>query len=667
MQGFLQRMLVAVAFGAVFGAATPSAPVDSLPAPVPAPALAPAAPAAAPAPSLGGDLPEYIEQALSPFNRPPKPGEVEDLLGRWRSEGGLRSPEDRILGARLWRLAGERTAALDLLGSLPGDEGGAMALARFERARVLFELGDANEVLHRAPPDWWAACRAISGLPPSGAAELRTEVWKDLSFLATPEEHEAWESVGEAAACAWLAALIEERAFRMAISPDQRLAAHYERLRTARELYYLPRPRFYVGMTHWHGRRGGEWLDDRGLIYLRMGPPDIAVSCGGAGPGGDAFQGDLLATCWVYERPEGYKLYHFSTANKVTRIPSTSGGYYLQEHLGPRAHPRDPFFRQIVKHADLPKSLIRFMSFNLQLSGAADPFDAALDAVEAQHYRQAAKIETRRYADEALIEIPDVPAVRGATMLWEPLRFMNPADRSWQVWIVAALPAGQLTAARAEDAWVYDARGWLATRHSDRVELDSMWNRAVTDRPLGPDAGIPLRAFTVAREGAMPFTLAVFDPRREGFGAWVQDTIDVPRILPLPTVSDIALAQAEGGEWTRDGETFLRVSPDHVTNEDGSLHLYFEVYGVRRTGRYTVDLRLAKDLTGGEIFEMEPRELPFRLEFDSEMPYSRVGSHAIRLDLSGTPEGDYDLAIRVVDRATGTPSLPAVTPIRVGR
>lgn len=641
MKSFLQHVLLAAAVGVVIGA-VPASPV-------------------------GEDLPEYIEQALSPFNRPPRPDEVKDLLDRWRSDGGLRSAKDRVVGARLWRLAGERTAALDLLGSPDAEDRAALALARFERARVLFELGDDNEILHRAPTDWRAACDAIGAQGEPGAAELRTEFWKDLSFLATPEEHEAWENVGDGAACAWLEALVEERAFRMAISPDERLAVHYERLRTARELYYLPRPRFYVGMTHWHGRRDGEWLDDRGLIYLRMGAPDIAVSCGGAGPGGDAFQGDLLATCWAYERPEGYKLYHFSTANKVTRIPSSSGGYYLQEHLGPRAHPRDPFFQQIVKHADLPKSLIRFMSFNLQLSGTADPFDAALDAAEAQHYRQAARIETRRYADEALIAIPDVPAVRGATMLWEPLRFMNPADGSWQVWIVAALPAGQLAPTQAEEAWVYDARGWLATRHPDRVQLDSMWNRAVTDGPLSPETGIPLRAFTAAREGPLPFTLAVFDPRREGFGVWVQDTVDVPRILPLPTVSDIALAQAEGGEWTRDGETFLRVSPDHVTNEDGSIHLYFEVYGVRRTGRYSVDLRLAKNLTGGEIFEREPGELPFRLEFDGEMPYSRIGVHAIRLDLSDTPEGEYDLAIRVIDRTTGTPSLPTVTPIRVKR
>jgi hypothetical protein len=147
----------------------------------------------------------------------------------------------------------------------------------------------------------------------------------------------------------------------------------------------------------------------------------------------------------------------------------------------------------------------------------------------------------------------------------------------------------------------------------------------------------------------------------------VQDTVDVPRILPLPTVSDIALAQAEGGSWTRDGETFLRVSPDHLTNADGSIHLYFEVYGVRRTGRYTVDIRLARDRASGEIFELDAGELPFRLEFDAEMPYSRIGTHAIRLDLSSTPAGDYDLAIRVVDGSTGTPSLPTVTPIRVKR
>lgn len=612
----------------------------------------------------GSDLPQYVEDALSPFRGPPDSAAVAALLDRWRADGGLGKARDRILAARLWRRAGQTRPALDLLGSLP-ETGPLAGLARLERARVGLELGDETHAW-RAAADWRATCRDLGSSPADEARELRVELWADLGLLATPEEHEAWASVDDAGACSWLEDLIEERAFRMAITPDERLGLHYERLETARRRFYLGRPRFYVGMTHWHGRRGDEWMDDRGLVFMRMGRPDESTGCGSLyGFDDDPLDGDLLATCWVYHRPEGYKLYYFSTRDKVTMRVSASGDFYLQESLGPRAHPGDPYFQRYVRHADVPRSLVRHLSFSRRLLVQGDNFDAGLDRAEDQAYRQQMRIATRRFADEALIEVPDVPRVTAASMLWEALRFLNPADGRWQVWIVASIPAGQLHPSRGRDVWAYEARGRLATRHPEGVRIDSTVNRAVVDAELPPETGLPLRMFVVADPGPLPITLTASDGARPGVGAWAQDTVNVPRVLPMPTVSDVAVAQAEGGNWTRDGETFLRVSPDHVTNEDGEIHVYFEVYGVRRTGDYEVEVRLTKHRLASEVFELDPSEVPFRLGFTGTMPYGRIGRHALRLDLSGTPPGEYDLSVRIRDIDTGTRSLPSVTPIIV--
>lgn len=611
--------------------------------------------------------PEYIREALTPFRSPPDSTEIAQLLERWLSEGGLVEAEQRILGARLWRLAGQAGAALDLLGTLP-DTGPAAALARLERARVGLELDDGPGAIRRPASDWWGACRALGSLPAAEARRLRAEIWQDVGLLATPDEREAWETLDADDACAWLEELIEERAFRMAITRDERLARHYRRLSTARRYFYLDRPRFYVGMTHWHGRRDGEWMDDRGLVYVRMGPPDRAESCGAVLPfEADPFEGDLLATCWIYDRPEGYKLYYFATRDKVTGRLSPDGDYYLQESLGPRAHPSDPYFRRYVRHADIPRSLVRHLSFNRTLN-LGDALDSGLDAVEDQAYRRQMEIATRRFADEALIEIPDVPPVTGMEMLWEPLRFLNPVDGSWQVWVVASVPAGQLEPRRSQGTWIYRAEARLSTRHPDRLRIDSTFNRASVGEPLAPETGIPLRTFVVTGSGPLPITLAVSDGARSGAGAWAQDTVAVPRALPMPMVSDIAVARATGGGWTRDGRSFLRVSPDHVASEAGELHVYFEVYGVRRTAGYEVELRLTPEDTSDDpaaIFELDPSDLPFRLEFTGTMPYERIGRHTIRLDLADTPPGEYDLAIRVRDIDTGTRSLPSVTPIFV--
>ncbi len=619
-----------------------------------------------PTPSID-DLPDYIVAALTAFRGPPSSEEVAGLLTRWRADGGLRDAHDRIVGARLWRRAGELEEALRLLGSLPED-GPMAALARYERARVLFELGDDYQAMRRAPIDWQAACRALADLPTAEAEDLRREFWEDLGMIATPEERTAWPALSDDQACDWIGELIAERAFRMAITRYDRLAVHYQRLVDVRKSFWLKRPRLYVSMTNYHGRRDGEWMDDRGLVYLRMGPPNFAEVCGGTSTfDEDPLDTDFLASCWVYARPEGYKLYHFSTYSRVTGRISPNGDYRLQETLGPRAQPGDRYFQQYVRNSDLPRSVIAHRIRSRGLSIPGDDFSAGLNLAESRHYGQATKIETRRLADEALIEIPDVPAVTGADMLWESLRFLNPGDGRWQVWVVAALPAGQLRPAHAFDTWVYEARAWLATRHPDGVRLDSMFNRATVDHELEPEAGIPLRATFLADEGTIPITLAAYDPNQVGFGAWVQDTITIPAVLPLPMVSDIAVAQTEGGSWTRDGTTFLRVSPDHVTSPEGSIHIYFEAYGVRRSAEYEVEIRLAGNKKPAEIFKLDPANVPFRLEFMSRMPNSRIGPHALRLDLSDTDPGEYDLAVRILDRATGTRSLPSVTPIRVRR
>ena len=85
------------------------------------------------------EAPEYIQEASRPYRGPPSGEEVGELLERWRADGGFVDPVDRIVGARLWRRTGDIGKALSLLTGLPED-GPVMALARYERARILFEL-----------------------------------------------------------------------------------------------------------------------------------------------------------------------------------------------------------------------------------------------------------------------------------------------------------------------------------------------------------------------------------------------------------------------------------------------------------------------------------------------------------------------------------------------
>jgi hypothetical protein len=357
------------------------------------------------------DTPEYILDASRPYREPPSAQEVSELLERWRSDGGLTEPMDRIVASRLWRRAGDISKALSLLTGLP-EAGPVIALARYERARILFELGDEQDVTSWAPLDWHEACDSIGDLPADEASELKEEFWADLGVLSTADERDAWPNVSDEQACDWVKDLVAERAFRMAITPDERLALHHQRLVATREHFWLKKARFYVSMSDNHGRRKGEWMDDRGLIYLRMGMPDVRLACGGTDTHDeDVFSENsdgvgLHGRCWVYHRPEGYKIFYFSTVNRVTGTWSADGDFRLQESLGPRAHPGNGFFQTFVRNADLPRSvineLIRGGRRGVNLGG--DEFYQSLNAVQRNAGTQQMAHALREQADEVLLE-----------------------------------------------------------------------------------------------------------------------------------------------------------------------------------------------------------------------------------------------------------------------
>lgn len=132
----------------------------------------------------------------------------------------------------------------------------------------------------------------------------------------------------------------------------------------------------------------------------------------------------------------------------------------------------------------------------------------------------------------------------------------------------------------------------------------------------------------------------------------------------LPRLSDVAVAADSGGSWSRDGRVFLEPDPAHRPGRDGSLHLYFEAYGLRPGAAYEVEVRVASDDLAERIFDLGPGETAFALRFPARAPEDgSPGRHHLRLDLSGTPVGEYLLAIRLRGEG-GEPGLPAVTFVR---
>lgn len=624
------------------------------------------------------EAPPPVAKLLDPYRGDPDAAEVERLLGEQaRATGFPRTPHDAVLVARLWRRAGDAERALAALEAIPMAETGSLAL--LERARVLLESDADRAAGARA---YWAACERLD-------ASALPDFQSDLLAVSTPDERDAWtDGEVDLTGCAWLRGFWSERAQRMAITTDERVALHYRRLAHARDWYWIPRPRYAESWADLRGRPHGLPLDDRGLMYVRMGPPETDegfIGLGSEGVDVDFQVADLSdatpsfltgvpddaldeSRCWPYPRPDGYRIFCFSQTS-VSGQARADGDYKLQASMS--AQPGTRFYHKYVLNSNLPRAWMR-NRLRVRTAGAfsavREPWVRNLDQVEERHYSLGAAVEMRENISEAVAQVPDVPAVLPSVRLKvETLRFLNPAEREWQIWTLAGVRAGDLTSAPdADGVPTIVAGGRFSVLSGSDVEVHELAPRSLPEASVPDDAGIHFHTVFRARSGPLPLTVVIEDGNRPNAGNYLIDTLNVPGIGGLPMVSDIAIARNTGGSWTRDGRTFLQITPAHVANDDGSIHAYFEVYQVRPGTAYEVEIRMAPIELTDEILRLDPGELDFRLQFTAEMT-GDIGRHHVRLDLGDAAPGEYSLAVRVQDDDTKAYSLPAVTDVFVPR
>ncbi|MCK5447146.1 MAG: hypothetical protein KAJ43_03340, partial [Gemmatimonadetes bacterium] len=287
---------------------------------------------------------------------------------------------------------------------------------------------------------------------------------------------------------------------------------------------------------------------------------------------------------------------------------------------------------------------------------------ALLDSMDERREEVAADIA---FAVDSLPDAPELyPSVRFG---WEHLRFFDPASGNTTLWVLVAVLAGDLQPVVDANGWTnYRADVMVAARDGTIVSTDSVLTEVRLPGELAAESGLVAGVSVSAPPGTHPFTVVVKDRNAvdRPTGNWRRGTLTGLVPTGLPEISDIAVAADSGGAFSRDGATFLAVSPSHVTGPDGEVHVYFEVYGIPDGAPYTVELRVVPEALADRTWELARGETTFGISFASEMPVSGgIGSHHLRLDLSDTPAGDYAIGIRITENESGTQSLPATTPV----
>ncbi len=194
-----------------------------------------------------------------------------------------------------WRM-GNVQAAQAALEAVPPDQ--ATPAVQYERARALLAEGDAyGEVFY------W---RAVRSHDPDMLAMLR----RDMSLIAIPPEMAEFDSTSAESRVAFLHQFWNARGARELRSPGERLQEHYKRIAYA-DRYFA-----FSDVRHMH--KPGDllfsfpfdsMLDSRGVVYVRMGSPDIRFA--------PLVIGYVASETWQYNRVQDTLLLHFAAQNSV--------------------------------------------------------------------------------------------------------------------------------------------------------------------------------------------------------------------------------------------------------------------------------------------------------------------------------------------------------------
>lgn len=560
-------------------------------------------------------------------------------LDRYREAGGS-DPDVDLWLSRLLLEAGsfeEAHAAARRLDGLapPG-------IADLELAHTLFALGRAED----GADAYW---RALDG---PWDRRFALEMERDLRWIFEPQESVEWaEPMSARERADWVRRFWARRAARDLVSESELLSEHYARLRYVRENYRRISEAQARLEPDWFNRPNDEGLDDRGLIYIRMGEPEEILPCFAAGRASDS---------WVYRAEDGRPLVlHFSPAGGTddwsfaTRLP-----LHCYARLG-RVDSRYNTLGFQLFHGDAMERLY-LATAERDRSEAAVRFALAHD----QHrLRLDGRLE---FGYEWLFFRGAEPGTIETTLSYAiPIEHFECKDEKRSVACLLEVRASVF------------GRDTIVARGIDSGQLDPLSRRTWA---LG-------QFDMISAPGRWQYRVAAFEavskqPDELLRGNWGGGRFNVPDLWrghdpSAVTVSSLVLARPGAGDWVR-GEEALALNPLHVYRPDATVDIYYEIYGLPADAAYTTEIVLVQaddppvqtlDPPVEWVYELlEEKRAALRLRFDEvARSYGRPGlERRMTVTLRGIGPGRYVLIVAIAPYEEDV-TVYRITPLYVDR
>jgi hypothetical protein len=551
-------------------------------------------------------------------------------------------------------VAQAKTALRDIARAMPHDAESQIALADAALADDDFETAAAAALdavasatgsqLSRAHHLAARALLRIDGREAQGASEYfaglqaldRTEAeryYDELRGIATPGEMAQLERLPFVRAQLWIHTFWEMHAALSAVTVPHRLATHFQRLPHAEEFYRREQRFGAPSRNALLLERPQSPFDDRGVIYLRHGPPDDVINT-------------RNTESWVYnDLGTAPVLYHFTDG--ATEGITGFNDWYLMYNL-----PCDPDFlaarssydRRLAKllhHCD-PLTLREVSA--LVRSDVRDGLASDLDPHHFEHELRATYDIFSFRGDHGWTDLVATIGIQAAELKARPGS------------------GGGTDYAASTSVIVVDT----ATRDVFRKDTVIAGHAAaIADRGSILIGAVTLSALPAP--GAV-HRLAITDEVDDARGQVYGGPLKVPDYAgDTLMISDIVLAKANtGGSFNR-GDVSLSLVPWQAF-ERGEFRIFYEIYNASPGERYTTELLLerAGGGVGGAISKLFGNRTAVKLRFDDVAPQQGRVIQQVRDAQADPNPGDYRLTVTITDQRTGQ-KVTRVRPVTVIR
>jgi GWxTD domain-containing protein len=525
-----------------------------------------------------------------------------------------------------------------------------------------------------------------------GIEAIRTDheaklFWHDIRPIATPEEDAQFASLPIDQKKASLRDYWQRLADDAFVTPGERLAEHYRRLEYASQHFRLdiPERRHYSSLAAY----APPWqtgYDDRGVIYLRHGPPDDEATY--AGPEVER------NISWKYERTgrdplvfhfvsdedvQDFKLVRTLSDAVITNNTTMKGQTLLDSNAAANASMRG--IRSVDRDDRRILAADRRILQELYASrGSLDPmYDRAALNLDAQILDAEESVLARDIAvGTGSQSYTPQPSEAPLPFAVQAVPFRGPEGRP-VVEFYYAIPTNQLSILAVPGGgsrFDYDYRLHVSPETGSIFERRGQEVHVSTRRPVPQEPGVMVPAVESISltPGAFRYGMKVTDLTSGRFGI-VEGTLGVDdfasKSLSLSGIllaSSIEPARDRSDPFVRGGLRVLPM-PSHVFRRNQPVHVYYEVYGLdaapgggaRYRTTYTLEAREADRNVVAQFFSAVG-ELLTRGRERGRITYQferAEGSNIdplvdyFSLDVAESPAGEYMLIVEVEDLATG--------------